>query len=68
MVLTIIDIIFVFLMSFLILKFSRTKAVSFLGTVGTAYVIGILYSIIVFALRKAGIFESRDTTALELLG
>ena len=68
MVLTIIDIIFVFLMSFLILKFSRTKAVSFLGTVGSAYVIGILYSIIVFALRKAGIFESRDTTALELLG
>ena len=68
MVLMIIDIVFVFLMSFLILKFSRTKIVSFLGTVGTAYVVGILYSIVVIALKKFGIFESRDTTALELLG
>ncbi len=68
MVLAIIEVLFVFIVSYLILKFCKVKIVSTLGTVGTAYIIGICFSIIVTLLRKFGVVKSNDTTALELLG
>ncbi len=68
MTLAIIEVLFVFITSFLILKYSEAKPVSLLGTVGTAYIAGICFSVLVTVLRNMGIVPPGDATALEVLG
>lgn len=55
MIVSILQGIGIFGIPLLILKFRNTKAVGLLGMVGTTYLAGILVSLAVFALNKAGV-------------
>lgn len=67
MILTIIEIVCSLLIPFIIMKNRNGKVVSSVGTTGTAYICGFVFSIIIGILMSTGIVPGRDTSATEIV-
>ncbi len=55
MVYSIVQVIAIFLVPLIIIRYHRFKLTKLIGTIGMAYLLGLLVALIVFGLRKAGL-------------
>ncbi len=62
----IIQLLLIFTLPYLLMKAREKKAVKLLGTIGTAYFIGILLSLIMFGLRRLGVNINLNTDVSEI--
>lgn len=67
MILTIIEIILALVVPFLTIKFSNNWLTKKLGVVGTNYLLGIVYALIIFAFTKTNVITQRDTSGNEII-
>ena len=61
------DILLAILIPFITIKFSNKWLIKKLGIVGSNYLFGIAYALIVFLMMKLNVISNRDTSVLEIL-
>ncbi len=62
-----IQVICIFLIPFLIIRFRNNKLTKWIGTIGMAYLLGIIFSLVIFLLKKMGVELTLNKDAGEIL-
>ncbi|HOI46898.1 MAG TPA: DUF819 family protein [Bacilli bacterium] len=66
MIIPIIQLVVIFIVPILILKYHDVKLTKFLGTIGTAYLLGLIVALVVFLMNQIGVTFSLDSDIGEI--